>query len=461
MRLRAARKLGSQGDLPGAFQLIQESLAESSLPLYESVHYEGYLSDVFRSPALASSDLLESLRNLNPRLIITTNYDLLLEEYVTQSGAPAPSVTWLNPSQIKSMIRIGRGVVHLHGRYDVPRSVVLSTSDYQRVVSEHDATEIATAIFHSGVLLFVGASLEGMGDPHLSKLLDSFARIKSDSDLEESPHMALLAGRPEGSVVARLRRLGVDACTYGTAYEELPTFIRSISGPDEITIRARPVRNTIETVSRAGSLGEAVGSVGEFIKSSIFRGRDVRVTYTELTENSEGDRQLESRYVFPANPTRNVFNYPLSIAAWALLEGRIIEWPRDAESLCNLGLVDHLGRLRRARELLDRDYTQASPEIQRYVDLVRVRKAMDSRTLTLKDFFQDWDSAQPRSRYAQFLSVPVPIVDSFGNREKISEYGVFNIDSNEELPLLDVRSEESLKLASAIVATCYSVGAKW
>jgi hypothetical protein len=452
-KLRAAQQLAKSGQLPHAFEVIQTCLAEPDRAPFESVHYEAFLSDSFRNATVNSSALLQALRGLDSRLFVTTNYDNLLEQHVV--GRLGGSATWLNPVSIRSMIRSGSGVVHLHGRFDIPRSIILSTSDYQRIVDERDSNAIAEALFHSGVLLFVGTSLDGMGDPHLTRLLNSFARLTDPALGEENPHVALLPGRIEGDTVARLRRQGIDVCSYGDAYEDLPQFIRSIVVPDAIQVGLGAVRSKIEAATRASNLGEAIATVSDFIKSVVFPGREVRITFTELREDDAGDRQLEARYVFPPNPTRNVFNYPLSIAAWSLVEGRIISWPSDADDVCNVGLVDNLGRLVRARLLLDRDYTVNSPEIRRYVDIAFVRRAMDNRTLRLRDFFQDWDSVQPRPRYGQFLSVPVPIVENFGNRETVAEYGVFNIDTGERLPLLDARSEELLKLASAVATLCY------
>ena len=64
------------------------------------------------------------------------------------------------------ILRTGSGIIHLHGRYDLPKSVILSGEDYTRIkLSEPDKQTVVRSMFHSGVLLFIGCSLDGVSDP--------------------------------------------------------------------------------------------------------------------------------------------------------------------------------------------------------------------------------------------------------------------------------------------------------
>jgi hypothetical protein len=167
------------------------------------------------------------------------------------------------------------------------------------------------------------------------------------------------------------------------------------------------------------------------------------------------EARLEAKYVMPLNATHNVFNYPLSIAAWSLIEGRIISWPEDQTAACNFDIIDRLGRLEQIVDLVASPKVESVPEISRFVDINFVRDAFSKRTLSLGDFFQDWSAGQPNPRYDRFLCVPVPVVESFGNREEVPEFGVFNIDALGGGPLLDRRAGELLKLASSVAALVY------
>ena len=310
-------------------------------------------------------------------------------------------------------------------------------------------------MFHSGILLFIASSVGGLNDPHIGRILAEFSRLSDQTNGEDSPHVALMPGRLSGTEIVKLRRLGVEAVSYGNHYEDLPAFLTSITERERITVSSLEVRTLAQAVVKAEDRAAAMAQIADFIKREIFRGREVRITFCEKVINGSDEARLEAKYVMPGNATHNVFNYPLSIAAWSLIEGRIIAWPEDHAVACNFDIVDRLRRLGRVIELMASPKVEAVPEISRYVDLGLVRDAFQKRTLSLGDFFQDWSAGQPNPRYDRFICVPVPIVESFGNREEVPEYGVFNIDALGGGPLLDHRTEELLKLASSIAALVY------
>lgn len=452
-QFRAMEAASRTGDLLRAFGFLQQLLAQSGREHFDSLPYQGFLNEIFHGATATSRALMDALRNLHPRVVLTTNYDTLLEEGSVTYGRQ--SATWLHPGSIRSLLRTGSGIVHLHGRYDIPDSVILSSRDYQRLVSDRDSVAVAQAAFHSGVLLFIGSSVVGLEDPHMSKILLEFARISDRTRGEDSPHVALIAGRLAGTEVAQLRRLGIDPVPYGDDHEDLPRFLARIIEQERITVDAHEVRSLAQAVGKAESKGSGLMHIAQFIQRVVFAGRDVRTTFCEKVVTGSQGVHLEARYVMPSNATRNIFNYPLSIAAWALIEGRIIAWPEDRATRCNFELVERLGRLGHVLDLLSSPGVESVPEISRYVDLARVRTAAVERRLTMGDFFQDWAAGQPDPRYDRFLSVPVPAVDSFGNRELVEEFGVFNIDSVGGGPLLDRRTDELLRLASSLATLVF------
>jgi len=449
-KVRTLEALAKSGDLPAAFQFFQGLFTDTAAAHYDSVRYQGFFNDLFHEPEAHPTGLTDALRALSPRVAITTNYDLLLEKAQVTPGRR--SVTWLDTAGIRSLLRSESGVIHLHGRYDVPRSIILSSSDYQRIVLDNDSEAIAQAAFHSGVLMFLGSSVGGLSDPHMGKLLAEFARISDRTKEEQSPHIALFNGRLPGVDIAQMRAYGIEAVSYGDDYADLPQFLDRISENETITISSPVTRSLVNSINHATTAGAALGHIAKFIEREVFPGRTVRITFCELVETADQGMQLEARHVLPLNATHNVFNYPLSIAAWSLVEGRIVAWPQERDVLCNIGLLERMGRLDRVRSLLSSKTVRDSPEIQKYVDLARVTDRFERRELTLGDFFQDWSAGQPDHRYNQFICLPVPVTESFGNRERIREYGVFNIDSQDGNTLLDRRSAELLKLASALAA---------
>jgi hypothetical protein len=455
LRLKAARDLAAAGDLLNAFDILQKCLSEPTGSDYvASIEYQGFLNETFQDPVVKSTDLLQAVRDLSPRIAVTTNYDTLLEDF--GATRDQKSLTWLQPAEIRTMIRAGSGVIHLHGRYDLPASVVLSQRDYDRVVNERDTKAISQALFHTGVLLFVGMSVDGADDPHLRSLLEEFKALTGRSGSDQHPHICLLRGRPTGREVARLRQLGIEAMSVGSDFEDLPRVLREVSAMERIAVGAGQARGLTAAVSNAGDLPEALREVAAFIADVVYEGREVRITYSELVATgASGAARLEARYVQPRNPTRSVFNYPLSIAAWALVEGRMIAWPQEIGMPCDFGLIERLGRLEAVLTAAESVSRVTHPELAQYIDVEKALDLLHNRRLQLKDFFQDWGSNQPTLRYQQFVSLPVPLVDSFGNQPTALQRGVFNIDSRAEAPLLSHRTRDLLALAAEYAELAY------
>lgn len=217
-----ARALAAKGDLIGAFSDLQELLGTSS-PKTPSIEYEGFLSDVFAEPEIVSTRLLEALHYLQPRRIVTTNYDSLLERFGLCGGV---TTTWQDPAAVRDIFRLGEGIVHLHGSWDLPKSVILSRRDYEGIAADASAKRVAQVIFHSGVLLFVGTSLDGTHDPHLGDLLREFEELSNPILGERSPHVMLLPGKVGGEARARLKRQGIQVVSYGESHADLPQLSR-------------------------------------------------------------------------------------------------------------------------------------------------------------------------------------------------------------------------------------------
>src|SRR6202012_339446 len=135
-------------------------------------HYQTFLYAQFAQPEIQYRHVLDALSSLPIRVAVTTNYGLLLEKWDVASGGDV--VTWSQTERILSILRAGTGIVHLHGRFDEPESIILSESDYQRIVDQTHSNVVIDSLFHTGVLLFIGSSLEGVQDKHLSRILSRF-----------------------------------------------------------------------------------------------------------------------------------------------------------------------------------------------------------------------------------------------------------------------------------------------
>jgi SIR2-like domain len=111
-------------------------------------------------------DVLEALRDLKVALA-TTNYDALIEEVTN-----LPAVTWMDGAKVERVLRGDeQGILHLHGYWDRPESVILGIRSYEEVLGDAHAQAMQRAIRSLKTLLFVGCG-EGLHDPNFGALLE-------------------------------------------------------------------------------------------------------------------------------------------------------------------------------------------------------------------------------------------------------------------------------------------------
>jgi tetratricopeptide (TPR) repeat protein len=123
-----------------------------------------WLQDTVGSFRAVHQEELRALRDLGLPLA-TTNYDGLLEE---ATGLPA--ATWQDTSVIDDLVRAKppRAILHLHGYWERPDSVILDPGAYRR--AEPVVQELLRVLRRSHTLLFVGCG-GGLADPNWSSLL--------------------------------------------------------------------------------------------------------------------------------------------------------------------------------------------------------------------------------------------------------------------------------------------------
>jgi hypothetical protein len=120
--------------------------------------------------------VIEALHALGAKLA-TTNYDGLIEEVTG-----LPPVTWMKAAKVERLIRgDDKGVLHLHGYWDEPESVVLGIRSYEMVMGNAHAQNILHALQTMKTLLFVGFG-SGLKDPNFGQLLRWTSTIFSQAE---------------------------------------------------------------------------------------------------------------------------------------------------------------------------------------------------------------------------------------------------------------------------------------
>jgi len=196
--------------------------------------FRGWLKDTIGKLRIEDRAVVDALAAL-PGVLATLNYDNPLED---ATGRHA--VTWLKTDDVQDVLtRIDTdAILHLHGWFKEPESVVLGLSSYLAVTDHPHAKAVLNLFTIDRTLLFVGCG-DTVLDPNFTRLIEwgkealsdvaprhyLLCRISEVADFQKK-----LAGAPW------LQPLG-----YGADYRDLVPFLRSLA-PAGGVAAARPSR---------------------------------------------------------------------------------------------------------------------------------------------------------------------------------------------------------------------------
>lgn len=160
-------------DIAGTLSVAEEISTKLGAP--NGAEYGRWLHDTVGKFTVQQPDLLRAIKQLNLP-IATTNYDTLIE---LETGLS--SITWRDYSHVTQWLRSERlGVLHLHGVWDEPSSVILGIRSYEQILKDAhaQATLRALPLYHN--LLFIGFG-EGLFDPNFGAFLKWIGDVLSHS----------------------------------------------------------------------------------------------------------------------------------------------------------------------------------------------------------------------------------------------------------------------------------------
>jgi tetratricopeptide (TPR) repeat protein len=201
-RLEVAERVSAALDAPdGEFRLwLKESVGE--LPL----HAPGIVDAVH---ALGAS-------------LSTTNYDNFLSR-----GRGLSVVPWTDEAVSLEILRGDReAVLHFHGYYDDPASVILGIRSYQVLLASRGAQALQQAAIANRTLLFIGCG-DGLSDPNFGALLEWSTAAFGKSIYR---HYCLCrAGEAEALKKRHAAAKRLSFIEYGAKYSELEPFLRDLA----------------------------------------------------------------------------------------------------------------------------------------------------------------------------------------------------------------------------------------
>ena len=186
------------------------------------------LHDEFAQIATPSS-LHRALLNLGQRIMVTTNFDKIIESAFEQSGSShyPKIVTKLGPDAFKMLRDEERYLVKMHGTIDDSDSFIFTKSEYiERAIENWVYAEFLRILLATYTVVFVGFS---MADPAISSLVEQYAFRYPRG----RPHYILQAGPTDPDIAEinkSLRKLFVIEYDSANNHEQLVSVIEAMVG---------------------------------------------------------------------------------------------------------------------------------------------------------------------------------------------------------------------------------------
>lgn len=275
--------------------------------------YAAWLNDSIGALPVVDDRVIRALDALDVGLA-TTNYDHLVER-VTGRG----SLTWQTQHLVAPFFRgQSRDVLHLHGSYREPRSVVLGARSYAEVCLD-DLTQTALRGFLiTGTFVFVGCGA-GLEDQNFGALLDW-----SEVTLRNCPntHYILVRAKDLGAWSDRLRKLPIEPIAFGPEYSDLAPYLETLGNRVSKQRNPQPL---IELVAQQGgfdSQWDALAEARTTLTPSAFlqQSRDVAAQLWASGGRRRAALALSGRLMSRTDevPTEQLVGLELEAAEWLL-----------------------------------------------------------------------------------------------------------------------------------------------
>jgi HEAT repeat protein len=215
-------ELGEIDLLIGAAEMLSSRMQARSDGVYR-----GWLQESIGKLEMRDRKPLDALAAI-PGVLATLNYDHLIEKATGRTA-----VTWLKTNDVQDVLTGTNrdAVLHLHGSYKDPESVVLGLRSYLLVKDHPHAQAVLNLFTIDRTLLFVGCG-GTFEDPNFKRFIEWAAQALRDV----APRHYLLCRTSE---IEAMRKQLADApwlqmLDYGADYPELVPFLRGLVPADEV-----------------------------------------------------------------------------------------------------------------------------------------------------------------------------------------------------------------------------------
>ena len=197
------------------------SQVASKLGAPDGGEYAEWLHRSVGALEVGDPSLIEALGALEVP-IVTTNYDHLLEKVLHREA-----VSWRDEAAVDRILRgDSSAILHLHGHYSQPESVVLGLWEYAGLVDNEHTQAVMRALGMAKSLLFIGFGA-GLRDPNFRQFLRWMRKVAATM-----PYRHYRLARAGEAAAMRLDHDPAErvmVLAYGDRYDDLPPFLRGLA----------------------------------------------------------------------------------------------------------------------------------------------------------------------------------------------------------------------------------------
>jgi hypothetical protein len=286
----AAALLRDQLDVRDVKKMVEVAQTISAILGAPGGEFRRWLRESVGRLPLSNGDIIETIHALGTP-IATTNYDDLLTR-----GRSIEPVPWTDVASAHEIIRGDReDILHFHGYYEHPDSVILGTRSYDKLLASRGAQAIQQALVAKSTLLFIGCG-DGLTDPNFASLLEWSAATFGSSLYR---HYCLCRNSEQDELQKRYppnKRLFYVA--YGDHYDDLAPFLRKELVPAGKSRKPAMANlpNPGHCIGRVKEVDEAVSSLLAYKPQALPILGGLGMGKTTIALTALHDRRVASRF---------------------------------------------------------------------------------------------------------------------------------------------------------------------
>ncbi len=206
--------------------------------------------------------------------ILTSNYDGLIG---SMSGRNI--IEWTDNGHLDQYFdEVSKYVYHLHGHWDTPDSVIMASTDYQRLLTAGGIGRVFEQIAGSYTLVFLGYGA-GMQDPNYAAFLNWFGK-----NFGETVRAAYLLCRSEDYPTRGVDANGLRYIAYGDKFEDLWEYLEKLS-PPKASVPPPVNSEDFDDVNHESTTGQVLAPLPRSVRDEAYRQVGPEASWNKFQED--------------------------------------------------------------------------------------------------------------------------------------------------------------------------------